>query len=181
MLTATSDTQPLPAGVEHRLQQFAQLVSARLANGQARAYVHALADKQAAPRHGAELAAREAPADEVREAMRFKACRCRLHVAVALRARRVDRDRGRRWRSWRHQGRDARPGAATTLSSVSGERVMPPESTAWPGCRAIGRRWRTDSGSRPAPPSRSSSSDDCAERSSSWPAISRCLERSRST
>jgi GAF domain-containing protein len=73
MLTATSSNAPLPADVEHRLQQFAELVSAALANSQARAEVQALADEQTALRHVAELAAREAPAEAVLEAVTVQA------------------------------------------------------------------------------------------------------------
>jgi GAF domain-containing protein len=73
MLTATSSNAPLPAGVEHRLQQFAELVSTALANSQARAEVQALADEQTALRHVAELAAREAPAEAVLEAVTVQA------------------------------------------------------------------------------------------------------------
>ena len=50
MLTATSTAAPLPAGTEQRLQQFAKLVAAALANGQARDELRALADEQAALR-----------------------------------------------------------------------------------------------------------------------------------
>lgn len=73
ILTATSGAQPLPAGVEHRLQQFAKLVAAALANSQARADVQALADEQAALRHVAELAAREAPAEAILEEVAVQA------------------------------------------------------------------------------------------------------------
>lgn len=48
MLTATSGEQPLPQGTEHRLQQFAKLVAATLANSQARGELQALADEQTA-------------------------------------------------------------------------------------------------------------------------------------
>ncbi len=69
MLTATSDAHPLPVSAEHRLEQFAKLVAAALANSQARAELQALADEQAALRRVAELAAQEAPADEVLQAV----------------------------------------------------------------------------------------------------------------
>ncbi len=64
-LTATTGAGTLPAGIEDRLQQFTKLVAAALANVQARAEVRALADGQAALRRVAELAAREAPAEDV--------------------------------------------------------------------------------------------------------------------
>ena len=73
MLTATSDAQPLPRGTEHRLQQFAKLVSAALANSQARGELQALADEQTALRRVAELVARDATADELLEAVAVQA------------------------------------------------------------------------------------------------------------
>jgi GAF domain-containing protein len=75
MLTGTSDAQPLPRGTEHRLQQFAKLVSAALANSQARADLQALADEQTALRRIAELSAQEAPADVVLQAVAVHASR----------------------------------------------------------------------------------------------------------
>jgi signal transduction histidine kinase len=65
MLTATSASRALPAGTEHRLQQFAKLVSAALANSQARAELQALADEQSALRRVATLVAREASQADV--------------------------------------------------------------------------------------------------------------------
>ncbi len=75
MLTATSDAQPLPRGTEHRLQQFAKLVAAALANSQARGELQALADEQTALRRIAELSAQEAPADAVLQAVAVQASR----------------------------------------------------------------------------------------------------------
>ena len=75
MLTGTSDARPLPTGTERRLEQFAELVAAALANRQARTELQALADEQAALRHVAELAAGEAPAEEVLEAVAVEASR----------------------------------------------------------------------------------------------------------
>jgi signal transduction histidine kinase len=75
MLTATSDANPLPRGTEHRLQQFAELIAAALANSQARAELQALADEQTALRHIAELSAQEAPADAVLQAVAVQASR----------------------------------------------------------------------------------------------------------
>jgi signal transduction histidine kinase len=69
MLSATSPEAPLPPGTEHRLQQFAELVGAALANVQARTEVQALAEEQAALRRLAELAAREAPVPQVLDAV----------------------------------------------------------------------------------------------------------------
>jgi signal transduction histidine kinase len=73
MLTVTSATAALPVGTEDRLQQFAELVGAALANVQARADVQALAEEQAALRRLAELAAREATVPEVLDALAHEA------------------------------------------------------------------------------------------------------------
>lgn len=75
MLTATSGSAPLPAGAEYRLRQFAALVTTALANSQAQTEVQALVDEQTALRHVAELAAREAPAEAVLEAVTVQASR----------------------------------------------------------------------------------------------------------
>jgi GAF domain-containing protein len=63
----------LPLGAERRLQQFAELVAAALANAQARAEVQQLADEQAALRRVAELAARSVSPQEVFEAVAAEA------------------------------------------------------------------------------------------------------------
>ena len=55
----------LSAGTEGRLQQFAEVVAAALANSQARADLQRLADEQGALRRVAELVARGVPSDEV--------------------------------------------------------------------------------------------------------------------
>lgn len=73
MLTATSAADPLPAGTEDRLLQFTGLVTAALANIQARDELQALADEQAALRSVAELAAQDVPADEVLAAVASQA------------------------------------------------------------------------------------------------------------
>ena len=75
MLTATSDSAPLPAGTEERLLQFAGLVTAALSNVQARTELQALADEQAALRAVAELAAQDVPAEEVLAAVARQASR----------------------------------------------------------------------------------------------------------
>ena len=75
MLTATSNGPPLPAGTEQRLQPFAELVAAALANSQARTDLQALADEQSALRRIAELTAQEAPADAVLQAVAVQASR----------------------------------------------------------------------------------------------------------
>ncbi len=65
MLGCLTEGRRLPAGTEDRLQQFAELVTAAIANSQARAEMQHLADDQAAFRRVAELVAREAPVDQV--------------------------------------------------------------------------------------------------------------------
>ena len=75
MLAGTSNGQPLAAGTEHRLEPFAELVAAALANGQARADLQALVDEQTALRRIAELTAQEAPADVVLQAVAVQASR----------------------------------------------------------------------------------------------------------
>jgi signal transduction histidine kinase len=75
MLTATSDSAPMPAGTEERLLQFAGLVAAALSNVQARTELQSLADEQAALRSVAELAAQDVPAEEVLAAVARQASR----------------------------------------------------------------------------------------------------------
>jgi signal transduction histidine kinase/putative methionine-R-sulfoxide reductase with GAF domain len=75
MLTATSGSHPLPPGTEDPLMQFAKLVAAALANVQARIEVQELADEQTALRRVAELAAREAPANDVLQEVASQAAR----------------------------------------------------------------------------------------------------------
>jgi signal transduction histidine kinase len=73
LLGVTTTGHRLPDDTERRLQQFAELVAAALANRQARTRVEQLAKQQAALRHVAELAARDAPAREVLDAVSFQA------------------------------------------------------------------------------------------------------------
>jgi signal transduction histidine kinase len=75
MLTATSETGPLPVGTEQRLHQFASLVTAALASAHARTELEALAQEQAALRSVAELAAQDVPAEEVLAAVARQAAR----------------------------------------------------------------------------------------------------------
>ena len=75
MLTATSASAPLPTGTEDRLDQFAKLVAAALANSQARAELRSLADAQTALRRVAELTARGEPTETVLEAVAVEASR----------------------------------------------------------------------------------------------------------
>ena len=65
MLTATSAADPLPADTEDRLTQFTGLVTTALAIIQTRGELRSLADEQAALRSVTELAAQDAPAEEV--------------------------------------------------------------------------------------------------------------------
>jgi signal transduction histidine kinase len=62
---ATARRGALPAGSEARIAEFTQLVSAAIANAEARAEVRRIADEQTALRRVATLVARGAPADEV--------------------------------------------------------------------------------------------------------------------
>ena len=177
MLTGTSDGQPLPAGTEHRLQQFAALVAAALANSQARADIQALADEQAALRRVAELIAQEAPADEVLEAVAVQASRLAgvdFTTLVALRARRLDRDRGARRRAGELRGRDATPGSGDgAIHRVwrTGRAARDRQPRRDVGPMAAARSAST--GSRPAPRSRSRSRAGCGARSSSSAAMNR--------
>ena len=65
VLGVTSPDGTLPAEAEQRLEEFAGLVSAALANAQARSEVQTLADEQAALLRVAERVARGDPPDEV--------------------------------------------------------------------------------------------------------------------
>ena len=65
VLSTSSVDGPLPAGTEHRLSLFAGTGAAAIAGAQARADLLALADRQAALRRVAELAAHDAPAKDV--------------------------------------------------------------------------------------------------------------------
>ncbi len=75
VLGCTSWEHRLRPGTERRLEQFAPLVAAALANAEARAHVQELADEQTALRRVADLAAREAPAEEVMQAVVDEAAR----------------------------------------------------------------------------------------------------------
>ncbi len=75
MLTTTSSGRPLPVGTEERLQPFAELVAAAVANSQARDDLRALADEQTALRRIAQLTAQEAPTKSVLHAVAVQASR----------------------------------------------------------------------------------------------------------
>jgi PAS domain S-box-containing protein len=65
MLTASQTAETLPSGIEHRIAQFAELVSTAISNVESRARVERLAAEQAALRRVAELVAQQAPPEEV--------------------------------------------------------------------------------------------------------------------
>ena len=65
MAVGARDTEALPPGSEHRVAQFAELISAAISNVESRAQVEQLAAEQAALRRVAELVAQQAPAEEV--------------------------------------------------------------------------------------------------------------------
>ena len=69
MLGATTPGRRLPVEAERRLQQFAELVAAAIANAQARAELQQLADEQAALRRVAELVAQAVPPEQVLDAV----------------------------------------------------------------------------------------------------------------
>jgi signal transduction histidine kinase len=58
-------SEPLPADTESRLENFTELVGTAIANAQARAEVHRLAEEQAALRRVATLVAGESPPEDV--------------------------------------------------------------------------------------------------------------------
>jgi signal transduction histidine kinase len=68
-ITVASLRGRLPAGAERRLTDFTELVATAVANTQAREQVNALADEQAALRRVATLVARDAPPEEVFDAV----------------------------------------------------------------------------------------------------------------
>ncbi len=65
MLSATSSQHRLATTTEHRLRQFVGIMAVAVVNGEARGQLQDLADEQAALRRVAELAARDAQAEEV--------------------------------------------------------------------------------------------------------------------
>jgi signal transduction histidine kinase len=75
MLGVTAAADGLPPDAEDRLQQFADLIAAALANAQARRALQQLADDQAALRRVAELVARSTPPEEVFAAVATEASR----------------------------------------------------------------------------------------------------------
>jgi signal transduction histidine kinase len=79
---STSPVGPLPPDTEKRLEGFAQLTWAAIANAEAREILRRLADEQAAVRHVAELVARESPLPMVFDAVVQEAARV-LNAASA--------------------------------------------------------------------------------------------------
>lgn len=92
MLGATTPGRRLPVEAERRLQQFAELVAAALANAQARAEVQQLADEQAALRRVAELVARSVAPDEVLDAIVLEASELLSGARMSLLRFREDGD-----------------------------------------------------------------------------------------
>ncbi len=81
---STSQVAPLPSDTERRLEGFAQLTWAAIANAEARENLRRLADEQAALRHVAELVARESPLPMVFEAVVKEAGRVLNASSVAI-------------------------------------------------------------------------------------------------
>ncbi|HEY0935106.1 MAG TPA: GAF domain-containing protein, partial [Trebonia sp.] len=73
LLGCVTEGRRLPTGTEHRLQQFAELVAAAIANAQARAEVQQLADEQSALLRVTELVARGASGPELFDAVAAEA------------------------------------------------------------------------------------------------------------
>ena len=73
MLGEITENRELPAGTEQRLEKFAELIAAAVANSQARAEVQALADEQSALRRIAKLAAHGAAEADLFDAVAIEA------------------------------------------------------------------------------------------------------------
>ena len=137
MLTATSAAAPLPAATEHRLEEFAGLVGAALANVQARSDLQVMAEEQTALRRVADLVAHGAPLGEVFTAVATEASVLLGDVAAAL---------------LRYDGEDAAVVVAARNSPAPvGLRVPAADDTGTGGVRRTGRPVRVDSfdGHRP--------------------------------
>lgn len=72
-ITVLSGARSLPPGAESRLGMFAEVVATAIANVESRTELQGLAHEQAALREVAELAAQEAPADDVLHAVTVQA------------------------------------------------------------------------------------------------------------
>ena len=84
LLGCVTEGRRLPTGTEHRLQQFAELVAAAIANAQARTEVQQLADEQSALLRVAELVARGASGAELFDAIANEAARLINNEATTL-------------------------------------------------------------------------------------------------
>ncbi len=73
LLAAMTDDRLLPATVERRLHQFGGLMAAAVANAEARGQLTGIAEEQTALRRVAELAAHDAPAEELLRAVAVEA------------------------------------------------------------------------------------------------------------
>ena len=69
MIVGAADEDALPAGTEHRLAEFTELIRTAIANAQAREELRRVADDQAALRRVATLVARGVPAAEIFDAV----------------------------------------------------------------------------------------------------------------
>jgi signal transduction histidine kinase/putative methionine-R-sulfoxide reductase with GAF domain len=131
MLTATSAAAPLPAATEHRLEEFAGLVGAALANVQARSDLQVMAEESTALRRVADLVAHGAPLGEVFTAVATEASALLGNVAAAL---------------LRYDGKDAAVVVAARNSPAPvGLRVPAADDTGTGGVRRTGRPVRVDS------------------------------------
>jgi PAS domain S-box-containing protein len=65
MVTGSTEGRPLPAGIEHRLAEFTELVATAISNAQAREDLQGLAEEQAALRRVATVVAQGAPPTDV--------------------------------------------------------------------------------------------------------------------
>jgi signal transduction histidine kinase len=74
MTVGSSDEQGLPAGIEHRLAEFVELVATAIANTEARTELRALVDEQAALRRVATLVASGARMEGVLAAVAEEVC-----------------------------------------------------------------------------------------------------------
>ena len=148
---------PLPAEAEQRLEEFAGLVSAALANAQARSEVQTLADEQAALLRVAERVARGDPPDEVFATVTAEARQLLGGQPMTL-TRFEEARRAGRHQSQRRAGTARDPHRATrpTRSPIAcGAPRAPCGSTTTASSRTPA--WRETSASPPPSPRRSRS------------------------
>ena len=149
----------MPPAIESHLADFAELASTAISAAQTRAELRVLAEEQAALRRVAELVAREAPAEDVLEAVAVQASELAgVDFTTLLR---FEPDGSTEIVALMalpetSQSGCVRPEAAMAPSSASGERVARPGSTIWPTCRASGharsRVWVLGQRRGPDPP-----------------------------